>query len=179
MALLRRFSSAIKQIDKDCVRKLFEEELASKHQVDPSFEISTEEKSALLRYYVDNNLIAESQPIMLSYGETALFDKSNKSKSAPREQYTNLQVLGSSKSVSELILIKTALAVLSDNGIRDACVDINSIGDKDSTNRFAKELNSYYRKNISKMPSHCRQLFKKDTFSLLKCNKEECCRAYK
>ncbi|MEK7150104.1 MAG: His/Gly/Thr/Pro-type tRNA ligase C-terminal domain-containing protein, partial [Patescibacteria group bacterium] len=167
----------IKQIDKDCVRKLFEEESVSKHHADPSFEISTEEKSALLRYYDDNNLIAESQPIMLSYGETALFDKSNKSKSAPREQYTNLQVLGSSKSVSELILIKTALAVLSDSGIRDACVDINSIGDKDSTNRFAKELNSYYRKNISKMPSHCRQLFKKNTFSLLKCNKEECCRA--
>ena len=37
----------IEQIDKDCVRKLFEEELASKHQIDPSFKYPPKRKRAL------------------------------------------------------------------------------------------------------------------------------------
>lgn len=163
----------IEQTDKDCGKKLFEEELVPRYHIDSPFEISVEEKSSLLRYYTDNNLIAEPQPVMFSYRETASPDKS---KTGQKEQYTNLQVMGSSKSISELILIKTALAVLSNNEITDAYVGINSIGDKDSVNRFTKDLTNYYKKNLNKMPSPCRQIFKKDPFSLFKCNKEECCR---
>lgn len=161
----------VEQIDKNCVKKLFEEELVTKYHIDSPFETSVEEKSALLRYYNDNNLIAEPQPLMFSYKESVNGDKTK------TEQYTNLQIMGSSKSVSELILIKTALAVLSSNEIKDVCVDINSIGDKDSANKFTKDLINYYKKNINKIPPKCRQIFKKNPFSLLKCDKEECCRA--
>ena len=113
---------------------------------------------------------------MFSYRNANSSNKSDKQKkSADKGQSLNLQIFGSSKSVTEVILIKTALALLSDKGIEDVCVGINSIGDKESTNKFVRELANYYRKNINKMSPHCRQLFKKDSFSLLECDKQDCC----
>lgn len=164
----------IEKVDKDNAKNLIEGESMSKdYIVSYPLEISLEEKIYLLRHYAEDNLIAEPQPIMFSYKDTAT---SKSKKLAAKEQFLNLQILGSSKSIAEIILIKTALSILSDNKIEDARVDINSIGDRESTNKFVKELSGYYRKNINQMRSHCRQLFKKDPFSLLECNKEECCR---
>lgn len=167
---------AIKQIDTDNAIKIFEEKTGHSHEGESRpLEIALKEKNSLLRNYAEKNLIAEPQPIMLSYKNTA--SASKRKKISSDAQCLNLQILGSSKSISEIILIKTALAILSDNKIEDICIDINSIGDKESTNKFVRELAGYYRKNINKMPSHCRQLFKKDPFSLLECDNEEFCRA--
>lgn len=164
----------IEKTDFEKADELIEEDSASReHIVSLPIETALEEKSSLLRHYVENNLIAEPQPIMFSYKND---DSSNKQKKAAgKRQFLNLQMLGSPKSVSEVVLIKTALALLSDNGIEDIGVDINSIGDRESTNKFVRELANYYRKNINRMSPHCRQLFKKDSFSLLDCDKKDCC----
>lgn len=165
----------VEKIDENNAKNLIEGESISKdYIVSYPLEISLEEKSSLLRHYADNNLIAEPQPVMFSYKDITTLSKSKKL--AAKERFLDLQILGSFKSVAEIILIKTALSILSDNKIKDVCIDINSIGDRESTNRFVRELSSYYRKNINGMRSHCRQLFKKDPFSLLECDKEECCR---
>lgn len=168
---------SIEQIDIDNAAKIFEEKAGHHLHNGKSrqLEITLEEKNSLLRNYTDKNLIAEPQPIMLSYKNTPSVAK-NKQTPSSNEQFLNLQILGSSRSISEIILIKTALAILCDNKIEDVCIEINSIGDRESTNKFVRELASYYRKNINKMPSHCRQLLKKDPFSLLKCDKEEYCK---
>ncbi len=166
----------IEKIDLDNAKTLIEKEPIFKNNiVSYPLEISLEEKNSLLRYYADNNLIAEPQPIMLSYNNTTVLNRQKNP--SIKERFLNLHILGSSKSISEAILIKTALAILSDNKIGDVCVDINSIGDRESTNKFVKELTNYYRKNINGMTLNCRQLFKKDVFSLLECDREECCRA--
>lgn len=167
---------SIKQIDIDNAIKIFEEKVGHHLHNGESrpLEIIPEEKSSLLRNYTDKNLIAEPQPIMLSYKNesSAIINK----QASSNERFLNLQILGSSKSISEIILIKTALAILCDNKIEDVCIEINSIGDRESTNKFVRELTSYYRKNINKMSSHCRQLLKKDPFSLIRCDKEEYCK---
>ena len=164
----------IEKTDFEKADELIEEDSAGReHMVSLPIETTLEEKNSLLRHYVENNLIAEPQPIMFSYEND---DSSNKQKKAAgKRQFLNLQMLGSPKSVSEVVLIKTALALLSDNGIEDIDIDVNSIGDRESTNKFVRELANYYRKNINRMSPHCRQLFKKDSFSLLECDKKDCC----
>lgn len=164
----------IEKIDFDKASELFEENSAPRGPiVSRPMETILEEKSSLLRYYVEKNLIAEPQPIMFSYRDDGSSNKQKKT--AAKHQSLNLQMFGSGKSISEIVLIKTALALLSDSGIEDISVDINSIGDKESTNKFVRELANYYRKNINKMSPHCRQLFKKDAFLLLESDKKECC----
>lgn len=164
----------IEKIDFDKASELFEENSAPRGLiVSRPMETILEEKSSLLRYYVEKNLIAEPQPIMFSYRDDGSSNKQKKT--AAKHQSLNLQMFGSGKSISEIVLIKTALALLSDIGIEDISVDINSIGDKESTNKFVRELANYYRKNINKMSPHCRQMFKKDAFLLLESDKKECC----
>jgi histidyl-tRNA synthetase len=57
--------------------------------------------------------------------------------------------------------------MLAEQGYTQTAVEINSIGDRDSIARFARELTSYYRKNINSMTPECRQLMKQDVFELL------------
>lgn len=164
----------VEQVDIDDASKTLEEKnKRSDNDVLSPSKTPIKEKISILRNYIDKKLIAEPQPIMLSYKNA--FTTSKHRVDSSDEQFLNLQILGSSKSISEIILIKTALEIFADNKIEDICVDINSLGDKESTNKFAKELVNYYRKNTEKMPPDCRQLLKKEPFALLGCDKKEFC----
>lgn len=74
-----------------------------------------------------------------------------------------LVAIGMNKSIAEALILKTAYDILEDIGIREIRVCINSIGDKDSTQKFSRELNSYLRKNMDSLPAQVRNsLIKKD-----------------
>lgn len=164
---------AIEKIDRDRADNLIRENSPDRNYSNFNrMEIPIEEKIFLLRHYAENNLVAEPQPIMFSYKNSP---SNKKSGVLNKSHYMNLHMIGSSKSISEVVLIKTALAIFSDNGIQEICVDINSIGDKESTSKFVKELMNYYRKNINKMSACCRKLFKKDIFSIFENEDKNCC----
>jgi histidyl-tRNA synthetase len=76
--------------------------------------------------------------------------------------FFGLHVIGSPQSIGEALLMKTALTALDELGINERCIHINSLGDRDSANRFTKELTNYLRKNINDLPGYCRQSMKKD-----------------
>jgi histidyl-tRNA synthetase len=159
----------VTKADKDAAKEIRESE--GKNVCD-SMPLShtLEEKMSLIRTYNDNEMHTLPQPVMLAY--RGFIDAGKK---GPKEERIGLEVLGTNKSVAEATLIKTALAILSENGIKDVVVEINSVGDRDSFNRFTKELISYFRKNIAELEPDCRQAFKSDVFSLLECSNEKCC----
>ena len=132
-----------------------------------------EEKSAILRNYFNTNMAIMPQPIMIAYDGFA--DKNpSLGHSNNKHQKIGLEIIGSTKSVSEAIIIKTILAILNDNGFNDLFVEINSIGDKESSSKFVREITAYFRKNINSMQAHCRQALKKDPFLVLSCQEEKC-----
>ncbi len=120
-----------------------------------------EERIALLREYAEKNLSSQAQPIMFIH-ETEIIKERAKST-------INLEVMGTDRSIAEAILIKSAISILKDNGYKNFSIEINSIGDKESMNKFHKELTIYYKKNLNLISAHCRQNFKKDSFSVLPC----------
>lgn len=128
-----------------------------------------EEKSALLRSYFNTNMAIMPQPVMIAYN--GFIDKSS---TAGKHQRIGLEIIGSQKSISEAIIIKTILAILQDNGFKNLWVEINSIGDRESYTKFLREITSYFRKNINAMQAHCRQAFKKDPIFPLICQEEKC-----
>ena len=75
-----------------------------------------------------------------------------------------LHVIGALSSIAEALLVKTAIAVLDDLGIKEKRIHVNSLGDRDSANRFAKELTDYLRRNLNDLPGYSRQTMKKDIF---------------
>lgn len=133
--------------------------------------LHVEEKVALLRMYQENNMHDLSQPIMFYFKEPF---KGSLKKSTDYHRYSDLEIIGSSRSIAEATLIQTARMILSEEGYKNTEIEINSIGDKDSIARFSRDLGNYYRKNVNDMHAECRQLLKKDPFDLLSCQNDKC-----
>lgn len=127
-------------------------------------QIFAEERSSLIRKYLEENMSSLPQPIMLYHESTNIKERA--------KDTINLEIMGTHKSIAEALLIKTTLSILNDNGFKDLYIEINTIGDKESSNKFTKELTNYLKKNLNSLPAHCRQNFKKDPFYVMVC--DEC-----
>ncbi len=134
--------------------------------------LHVEEKISLLRNYFEESMHTLSQPVMLYFKEP--FKGSIKKGSDTHNRYCDLEILGGSRSIAEATLIQTAKTILNEEGYENICIEINSTGDRESINRFSRDLTSHYRKNISEIHAECRQLLKKDPFELLGCQNEKC-----
>jgi len=76
-----------------------------------------------------------------------------------------LQVFGVEKSIAEAILIQTIRSLVSELGFTNHNIRVNSLGDKDSTARYVRELTNYMRKHINSMPTSARELMKNNILS--------------
>ena len=115
-----------------------------------------QEFAILMNSYIEHGHASRTEPLLV-YHYTSGKDKGSSG-------LFGLNIVGSSHSIAEALIVKTALAVLEDIGIVDQCVHVNSIGDRDSASRFSKELTAYLRKHINDLPAPTRQAMKKDVF---------------
>jgi len=132
------------------------------------------DRLSLMHAYIDYNFATLPSPLMVYHSEPL-------SKSMDRNQYGgkgavqfSLEIIGSDRSVAEATLFKTTFEILRDAGFDSFSVVINSLGDKDSIARFTREFTNYYKKHITEVPAHCRNLLKKDVFKVLECAEEKC-----
>jgi histidyl-tRNA synthetase len=58
-----------------------------------------------------------------------------------------LSIVGSSESLGEVMLIKTIAAILQEHGTPVANIRLNALGDRDSQQRFSRELSVFFRKH--------------------------------
>jgi histidyl-tRNA synthetase len=127
------------------------------------FAPAPEEKIALLRTYLENNFFTLPHPLMLYYKKPMV--NSPKKRSGVFE--CSLDIIGTSNSVAEALAIKTLLAILSEQKFNSFVVEINTTGDKESTMRFERELNSFIKKNWSDIPTDLKVAIKKNQTELL------------
>ncbi|MEQ1499999.1 MAG: His/Gly/Thr/Pro-type tRNA ligase C-terminal domain-containing protein [Parcubacteria group bacterium] len=123
-----------------------------------------EEKVALTRWYTEEKHELEAQPLSIHYKKPLQGSLAKKKNS--HECY-GFEIIGSNRSTSEALLIKCALSILEELDYKDLCVDINSIGDRESISKFERELNNYFRKNAPAIPAKIRQELKKNPYSIV------------
>lgn len=116
---------------------------------------SIESKVSLVRHYLEGTLTKETQPAIVYY-ETHGTKRGSKN--------VHLNILGSTKSITEATLIKATVAILKEYGHKNLSIEINSVGDKDSISRFHKEIVSYFKKNLGALTAPLRQKLVKDPF---------------
>lgn len=133
------------------------------------------EKSALLRTYFEERMMASPQPNMF-YCERPFLGL--KEPGAPRKSASKIECsiisLGSTKSICECLSIQTGISILNSLGYKNLEIQLNSIGDKESMNEFQKKLTLFVRKNFNIFSANLRQAVKKDIFAILKEQTEEC-----
>lgn len=124
----------------------------------------TDEKVALFEWYMAENMQNQPQPLLFFF-KNPLPGAIHKKK--PSEESYGLEIIGSGRSTGEALIIKTTLAILSDLGYKDVCVDINSIGDRESISRFDRELSTYIRKHANEIPAKLRDALRKNPYIAL------------
>ena len=65
------------------------------------------------------------------------------------------------------------MSILEEAGAENLSIDINSIGDKECRGAYIRELTSYYRKNISSLPSIDRERLKTNPLRILDSKEEK------
>lgn len=130
--------------------------------------------ASVMRSYLENGMQNLPQPVMLySYGP--LFRHENPQRGRLRQfRQFNLEILGSSKSVADALIIRTLMTILEEYGFKDLVIDINSMGDKETRPTFIRELVSYYKKHLNHLCKDCHERIKSNPLRLLDCKQESC-----
>jgi histidyl-tRNA synthetase len=83
------------------------------------------------------------------------------------EAAISFQVFNVEKSIAEAILIQATRALTYDLGFKNHSVRINSLGDRDSSSRYIRELTNYLKKRLEDMPEAARELMKEHALTAL------------
>ena len=85
-----------------------------------------------------------------------------------------MQVIGSNDSVGEVVLLKTLSAILTEWGANISRVRVNATGDKDSQQRFMRELSSYVKKQHNNFKDCCKESAAANPLTPYTCTNAEC-----
>jgi histidyl-tRNA synthetase len=77
-----------------------------------------------------------------------------------------LQVVGTAESVGEIVLLKTLATIASEWGVPVTRVRVNALGDRDSQQRFSRELSVHLRKRINEFAEEERKTILDNPFAV-------------
>lgn len=132
-----------------------------------------EEKIAVLRTYFETNMQTLPHPVAL-YFKGPIISHPITDENEAKEKHVGLEIIGTTKSIAEAMVIKTACEILHGEGYKELYVNINSVGDKDTMTRFTRELIAYFKKNVNAIHAPCRQSMKQNIFEMFECRHEKC-----
>ena len=136
--------------------------------------VRPEYTAAVTRAYIEHGMANLPQPVLLySYGPVFRHENPQKGRLRQFRQF-NLEILGTSKSIADALIIRTLTTILEEYGFKDLIVDINSIGDKETRPAFIKELVNYYKKHLEVLCKDCHERIKTNPLRLLDCKQPGC-----
>lgn len=129
--------------------------------------------AGVMRAYIEHGMANIPQPVMLYYyGPMFRHDKPQRGRYRQLYQF-GLEILGSEKSISDALLIKTTIAILEEAGASNLSVDINSLGDKECRTAYLKELTNYYKKHVGQLAAIDKERLKTNVLRILDSKEEK------
>lgn len=83
---------------------------------------------------------------------------------APKNIVVQFHVLGVDHAIADAVLIRAVRSFIGDVGKHEPMVRLNSMGDKETRSRFARELTHFFRKQSAALPENCVNCAKRDVF---------------
>ncbi|MDB5195200.1 MAG: Histidine--tRNA ligase [Parcubacteria group bacterium] len=97
---------------------------------------------------------------------------------APKSIQVQFHALGVDHAIADAVLIRAVRSFMQDLSKSAPRLRLNSMGDKETRSRFARELTGFFRKNGATLPPDCVTCSRTDVFEaaqmLIKCEGEEC-----
>lgn len=138
------------------------------------FAMRPEGTAGIMRAYIQHGMQSWHQPVMLyNYGPYFRHERPQRGRLREFRQF-NIEILGTQKSIADAMVIRVLTIILCEAGVKNICVEINSIGDEECRPAYIKNLTAYYRKHINKICNNCRQRLKTNPMRLLDCKDVVC-----
>lgn len=112
-----------------------------------------------LKGCAERGLIPGNEPLLIYHATSA--------GGTPNRLSFGLHILGSKNSISEALILKTAFGIIEEAGIKGATLHVNSIGDRDSSAKFAREAGNYLKRHFDQVPPNVAEVLKEDIFGAL------------
>lgn len=81
---------------------------------------------------------------------------------APKKVTLQFHALGADHALADAVVIRALLALSRDLFHEEASVRVNSMGDKETRARYARELGNFFKKRASTLPEECLSCAKQD-----------------
>ncbi len=134
---------------------------------------SAKEVAGLLKQVRDAGLTPSSlQPLFVWHTNAA------PGRPAPRSIVVQFHALGVEHAIADAVLIRAVRSFMQDLVKHEPRLRLNSMGDKETRSRFARELTGFFRKNGTTLPPDCVACARTDVFEaaekLIACEGTEC-----
>ncbi|MHB8709994.1 MAG: His/Gly/Thr/Pro-type tRNA ligase C-terminal domain-containing protein [Minisyncoccota bacterium] len=85
-------------------------------------------------------------------------------RTAPKKAIIQFHALGTDRALSDAVIIRALVALVRDLFREEPIVRINSMGDKETRARYARELTNFFKKRSETLPEDCVARAKEDAF---------------
>lgn len=136
----------------------------SKQPYPDNFDLETldanaRDAAAFLKHVRDAGLAPSmSQPLFLWHTNAAA------GRAAPKQIIIQFHALGVEHAIADAVLIRAMRALIGDLSKDEPVLRLNSMGDRETRSRFARELAQFFRKQGATLPADCVACAKRDVF---------------
>ena len=130
--------------------------------------------AGVVRAYIENGFFSQPQPVKFFHWGPVFRHEAPQAGRYRQFHQADFDVIGEGDAVVDAQLIQLIYAILSEVGLKNLTVRINSIGDKNCWNKYRDEIKMYYRSKINRLCRNCKKRFKENPLRLLDCKEEEC-----
>ena len=85
-------------------------------------------------------------------------------RSVQKKAVIQFHALGSDRAIADAVVIRALIALVRDLFHQEPTVRINSMGDKETRARYARELSNFFKKRSESLPEECVARAKQDVF---------------
>lgn len=139
-----------------------------------SVTLRPEGTASVARSFLQNSLYAQAMPLKMFYN-IACFRYENKQKGRLREFHQfGIEAFGSQGPSIDAEIISLAVTFLTDVGLNDLSVNINSIGCPECRKKYNDALKEFFRPDLQELCQTCNERFERNPLRILDCKSEIC-----
>lgn len=85
-------------------------------------------------------------------------------RAAPKKAVIQFHALGTDRAIADAVIIRALSALTRDLFHEEPVIRVNSMGDKETRARYARELGIFFKKHAGTLPEECMERAKQDAF---------------
>jgi histidyl-tRNA synthetase len=144
-----------------------------------SITMRPEGTAGIVRAYLQAGLY-KSDPVVKWYYYGPMYRYEAPQKGRYREFHqVGVEVFGIRNPFLDAEIIKMGCEFLEETGIKNLSVEVNSLGNSESRQRYTKELRNFIEQRLDKLCDNCKSRYKKNPLRALDCKSEKCQEQYK